>query len=152
MPRRPLTDTQRNIGSRRRATIQILAAKRLTTDAEQAAKRATVSAITGAEIARARGRAQAAVERQKGLYGAARQERVTRTALSIPGNVAGTAAPGIGSTLFLIGSFMAILIIFYLLVDKAQKTSGFLGGLGVALSKLSSIDPLFTKVETGSTS
>lgn len=148
-PARPRpTVTQRNIRSRKRAQLEVLRKRGEVKQQELQARAQVAAVITGEEIARARGRAQAAVSRQQGLYRARENERFRQSIISLPGTIGSTAAPGLGSNLMLVISVMAGLIIFYLLVSKSEQTSGYLRGLGIALRKLSSIEPLFEKVST----
>lgn len=135
--RQPLTETQRNIRSAERAQLRIQKVR-------QEQQIAYSQAVTGEEIARARAQADITAQRQRR---ARIEQPVIRSTQGVVGSTVGPSS-GFGSTMLLILFTMAGLILVYLLVTNANSFSGFTKSLGVALSKLTSTEPLFTKVST----
>lgn len=157
--RRPKpTEAQRNIRTAASAQRRVYAARAETVRKEQEARaqsraeqykarEAYSQAVTAEQIARARAQANIRAERAAQRSSQSQTGLVQRAAISTVGSTVGPSS-GFGSTMLLIVFTMAGLILVYILVTRAQQFSGFTQSIGVALSKLTSTEPLFQKVST----
>lgn len=126
---------------RKKDTLQVVSAKSAAASQAVRERQEAASALTAQREAV---RTQRVVNPPQRSVGSQVRSRATTTAINAGSSVASSAVPSSNSGLIMTTIFVIVgLALFYNVVTKADQFSGFVGGLGDFLHKLSSTTPLF---------